>query len=93
MPAGKPVPRFVPTLTEVVKPGGPTIPPAMDHEQLVQQVLQLVRPRLEQQLRVSLHALVEQHLRVAAPRMQFELEEAIKVAVAQTITGASAAKK
>ncbi|MES2584747.1 MAG: hypothetical protein V4627_18620 [Pseudomonadota bacterium] len=93
MPATKPVPRFVPTLTEVVQPGRPITPAAIDIEQLVQQALHLARPRLEQQLRVALHALVEQHLRVEAPRMQLELEEAIKAAVAQTIAGGARAKK
>lgn len=90
MPANKPVPRFVPTLTEVVQPWLPITPPALDPEQLVQRALQLVGPRLEQQLRVSLHALVEQHLRVEAPRMQLELEEAIKAAVAQAVADARA---
>lgn len=93
MPANKPVPRFVPTLTEVVQPGLPATLPIIDLEQLVQQALQLARPRLEQQLRASLQALVEQQLRAEAPRMQHELEEAIKMAVAQTIAGATPANK
>ncbi len=93
MPATKPVPRFVPTLTEVVQPGLPITPTAIDPELLLEQVLQLARPRLEQQLRASLQALVEQHLHAAAPRMRHELEEAIKVAVAQTIAGVTPPKK
>ena len=93
MPANKPVPRFVPTLTEVVQPGHPFTPPAIDLDQLVLQALQLAKPRLEQQLRASLQALVEQQMRAAAPRIQHELEEAIKVAVAQTVAGLIRAEK
>lgn len=89
MPASKPVPRFVPTLTEVVQPGLRSAfaagVPAIDAEQLVAQALELARPRLEQQLRASLQALVEQHLQSAAPRLQHDLEEAVRAAVAQTL--------
>ncbi|MES2952278.1 MAG: hypothetical protein V4858_27440 [Pseudomonadota bacterium] len=92
MPANKPVPRFVPTLTEVVHPGLPILPTEIDAERLAEQVLQLVKPRLEQQLRASLQALIEQHMRTVAPRMQQELDDAIKVAVAQTIAHVTEAK-
>ena len=81
MPTNKPAPRFVPTLTEVVWPGLPKIPPAVDRDQLVEQVLQALKPRLEQQLRASIHAVVEQHLRAAAPQMQHDMEEAVEAAV------------
>lgn len=89
MPASKPVPRFVPTLTEVVQPGlRPNFQaglPAIDAEQLVTQALQLARPRLEQQLRASLQAMVEQHIQAAAPRLQEDLEGAVRAAVAQSL--------
>lgn len=85
MPTNKPVPRFVPTLTEVVRPGLPTQPSEIDPERLAEQVLQAVRPRLEQQLRASLQVLIEQHLRAAAPRVQRELEDAVLVAVTKAI--------
>lgn len=86
MPTNKPAPRFVPTLTEVVRPGLPKAPPAVDRDQLVEQVLQALRPRLEQQLRASLQAVVEQHLRTAAPRMQHDMEEAVEAAVSNAIS-------
>ena len=94
MPAIKPVPRFVPTLTEVVQPGLPISPsPApIDPAQLAEQVLKLVKPRLEQQLRASLQAVIEQHLRAAAPRMRSELQDAIQTAVSQAIANASSPK-
>ncbi len=85
MPTNKPVPRFVPTLTEVVKPGLPKAPPVVDRDQLVEQVLQALKPRLEQQLRASLQTVVEQHLRTAAPRMQHDMEEAVEAAVSNAI--------
>ncbi|MDO8286222.1 MAG: hypothetical protein Q7T69_14530 [Rhodoferax sp.] len=85
MPTNKPAPRFVPTLTEVVRPGLPKPPPAVDHDELVEQVLQALKPRLEQQLRASLQAVVEQHLRTAAPRMQHDMEEAVEAAVSNAI--------
>jgi hypothetical protein len=63
---------------------------AVDNEQLVQQVLQIVKPRIEQQLRVSLQALIEQHMRLAAPSLQRDIEGAVRVAVAQTLDRQSA---
>jgi len=85
MPTNKPAPRFVPTLTEVVRPGLPKPPPVVDRDELVEQVLQALKPRLEQQLRASLQAVVEQHLRTAAPRMQHDMEEAVEAAVSNAI--------
>lgn len=85
MPTNKAAPRFVPTLTEVVRPGLPKAPPVIDSDQLVEQVLQTLKPRLEQQLRASLQAVVELHLRTTAPRMQLDMEEAVKTAVSNAI--------
>jgi len=85
MPTNKPAPRFVPTLTEVVRPGLPKPPPPVDRDELVEQVLQALKPRLEQQLRASLQAVVEQHLRTVAPRMQHDMEEAVEAAVSNAI--------
>lgn len=90
MATNKPSGRFVPTLTEVVRPGMPLANHAVDDEQLVQQVLQMIKPRIEQQLRVSLKALVEQHMRLAAPSLQRDIEDAVRVAVAQTLDRQSA---
>ena len=63
MPDSKPVPRVVPTLTEVFLPGQPTTVAAVDPEWLAEQVLQAVKPKLEQQLRASLQVLIEQQMR------------------------------
>jgi len=93
MPTNKPAPRFVPTLTEVVRPGVPHRPPELDPQRLAEQVMQAVKPKLEQQLRASLQALVEQHLRDAAPRLQHELEDAVMAAVVKAIARANLPKK
>lgn len=85
MPTNKPAPRFVPTLTEVVRPGLPKAPSAVDRDQLVEQVLQALKPRLEQQLRASLQMVVEQHLRTTAPQMQRDMEEAVEAAVSNAL--------
>ena len=88
MSVNKPVPRFVPTLTEVVRPGlpqAPSAPTPIDPIQLAEQVLNIVKPRLEQQLRASLQTVIEQHLRSATPRIRAELQEAIQLAVTQSI--------
>jgi len=95
MSVSKPVPRFVPTLTEVVRPGlpqAPSVAKQIDPVQLAEQVLQIVKPRLEQQLRASLQTVIEQHLRTATPRIRAELQEAIQLAVAQSIAGLNQTK-
>ena len=82
MPASKTIPRFVPTLTEVVQPGPFVDLRSIDAEWLAEQVLQTVKPKLEQQLRASLQVLIEQQMRATAPSLHREMEEAIRVAVA-----------
>jgi hypothetical protein len=81
----KPALRFIPTLTEVVRPGVAPLPAPINPEYLVEQVLQAVRPRLEQQLRAALHALVEEQLRKASPQWQLDVENAVNAAVAQAV--------
>jgi len=93
MATQKPSARFVPTLTEVVQPGQADASPGMDRDTLVEQVLQTVKPKLEQQLRASLQALVEQQMREAAPRLQKDIEEAVDMAVALAIARMSRPKK
>ena len=93
MPDSKPVPRFVPTLTEVFQPGQPTAVTAIDPEWLAEHVLQTVKPKLEQQLRASLQVLIEQQMRATAPRLQQEMEEAIRVAVAHTLASVVKTKR
>ncbi len=69
MAASKPLPRFVPTLTEIVQPGGKAdlVAPAkpIDRDALIEQVLAAVKPRLEQQLRKSLTRMVDEQIHIA----------------------------
>jgi hypothetical protein len=83
MQTTKPIPRFVPTLTEVVRPSLAVPGPVIDRDALVKQVLETLRPRLEQQLRTVLHSLVEEQLRKASGDWQIEVETAVKAAVEQ----------
>lgn len=83
MSNSKPPPRFVPTLTEVVHPGQLPVAPPIDCERLVEQVLQSIKPRLEQQLRAALQTQVEEHMRVAATQWQQDIEDAVRSAVEQ----------
>lgn len=85
MPTSKAPNRFVPTLTEVVHPGRDAPRPVVDPQRLVEQVLQSIRPKLEQQLRAALHALVEEQIRLATPRLQQDIEDAVIAAVAQAL--------
>ncbi len=83
----KPVPRFVPTLTEVVRPGHASNGPLLvDREALVSQVLESLQPRLEQQLRITLHAVVEDQLRQASVQWQLEVENAVNAVVEQALS-------
>ena len=86
MLTSKQLPRFVPTLTEVVRPGAArTVQPSIDRERLIEQVLQAVKPRLEQQLRQALGPLIEEHIRKASPQWRSDIEATVESAVAQLL--------
>jgi hypothetical protein len=85
MLTAKPPIRFVPTLTEVVRPGVAPPTPVIDREVLVQQVLQAVKPLLEQQLRTELYALVEEQLCKTQHQWQLDVETAVNAAVSQAM--------
>lgn len=86
MLTSKPLPRFVPTLTEVVRPGAArTVQPSIDRERLIEQVLQAVKPRLEQQLRQSLGPLIDEHIRKASPQWHSDIESTVESAVARLL--------
>ena len=88
----KPATRFVPTLTEVVRPGTVARDATVDVERLAEQVLQEVRLRLEQQLRSTLHTLVEDELRKASSQWQVELETAVQSAIERELATDSSSK-
>lgn len=85
MPSNKPLPRFVPTLTEVVRHGVAQPTPPLDHERLVEQVLQVVKPRLEQQLRQSLRVLIDEQIRQASPQWRSDIETTVESVVTRAL--------
>ncbi len=85
MTTSKSSPRSVPTLTEVVHVGQPKTSIAIDSNQLMKDVLRLIKPRLEQQLRASLQVVLDRHLQTWASQIQKELETTVQAAVAQAI--------
>ena len=84
-------PRFVPTLTEVVQVhiGGNAPSPvttAIDHEALVQRVLQRVDVALDRQLREAVAALVLDHTQNLIPRLRLEIEAAVRTCVSSAVS-------
>jgi hypothetical protein len=83
--AGRIPPRYVPTLTEVVK-GAPAVAPAqplMAQEQLVQRVMQRIDITLERRLREAIAAKVLEQTRALGPALREEIEVVVRQAVAQ----------
>jgi len=85
MSTGKPLHRFVPTLTEVFHPGETTPAAPIDAQALVDEVLQTIKPRLEQQLRATLQAAVDEQMRVAAVGWERDIHAAVQTAVARAL--------
>lgn len=79
-------PRYVPTLTEVVKsaPGAREAADAgMLQEELVHRVLRRVDLTLERKLREAIAATVLEHTRSIAPVLREEIEAVVRDAVAR----------
>ena len=88
MATSKPTPRFLPTLTEVVRPPHPPEPPPqtrIDTDAMVDKVMQAVSPHIESQLRELVSDLVQEQLRELAPRIQHDLEQMVRAAVEGTV--------
>jgi hypothetical protein len=82
--AGRPPPRYVPTLTEVVKGGqGTPAQPNLSEEQLVQRVMQRIDLTLERRLREAIAAKVLEQTRALGPALREEIETVVRQAVAQ----------
>lgn len=92
----KNLPRFLPTLTEVVKPGdaaaaasgeaAPVLPPMPTAEELVERVMQRLAPTLEIRLRAVMTALVQEQVSAMEPYLWQEVDQALR----QTVTAAVA---
>ena len=95
-----PVPRFIPTLTEVVAapPTVPGAPPAVQaaparspedvaelEERLVQRILQRVELGLSDRLTDALAAAVIEQTRSLLPRVRDEVVEAVRATVSEAV--------
>jgi hypothetical protein len=80
-------PRFVPTLTDVVKSSAApaTGAPDVSEEQFVQRVMQRVDLALERRLREAIAAAVLEQTRSMAPLLRAEIESAVRQTVAQAL--------
>ena len=79
-------PRYVPTLTEVVRPTSAQAPVAglpITQEQLVRRVMQQVDMTLERKLREAVAATVLEHTRAIAPLLREEIEAVVRETVTQ----------
>lgn len=96
MTPGRNPPRYVPTLTEVVK-GAPetrgAAPGALSEDQLVQRVMQRVDMTLERRLREAIAATVLEQTRSIAPLLREEIEAVVRETVAQAFADEAAGKR
>jgi hypothetical protein len=78
-------PKFVPTLTEVVRSGATLAPgkPGVTQEQLVERVMQRVDMMLERKLREAIAATVLEQTRALGPILREEIELVVREAVSQ----------
>ncbi|AMO24969.1 hypothetical protein GCM10027034_06210 [Ramlibacter solisilvae] len=92
--AGRTPPRYVPTLTEVVK-GGPAAAPAQPvaQEQLIQRVMQKIDLTLERRLREVIAAKVLEQTRGLGPALRDEIEAMVRQAVEQAFQEETAPTK
>lgn len=87
-------PRFVPTLTEVVK-GGKAAAPAEGgpaQEQLVMRVMQRVDLTLDRRLREAIASTVLEQTRALGPILREEIELVVREAVSQAFAEEFAAE-
>jgi hypothetical protein len=90
--AARTPPKFVPTLTEVVRGGAPSRgEESASQEQLVQRVMQRVDMALERRLRESIAAAVLEQTRSLAPILREEIELVVREAVSRAFADEIAA--
>lgn len=92
MPSRTP-PRYVPTLTEVIKPApAPATPgPGLTPEQLIHRVMQRVDMTLERRLREGIATMVLEQTRELGPLLRDEIESVVRETVAQAFADEAAA--
>ena len=87
-------PRFVPTLTEVVRaPVGAAPEPVFLEEQLVQRVMQRVELSLDRKLREAIATVVLEQTRSLGPTLREQIETVVRQAVTQALVDEIAAQQ
>lgn len=93
MQAPKATPRFLPTLTEVVKPSAPLseepmqpsaeapVPSPLTQDALVAAVMERLLPNLEHQVQNALRQSLQAQLELLLPAVMADLEDAVRSAV------------
>jgi len=88
--ASRKPPRFVPTLTEVVRPATEPRPAPvgeLSQERIVEKVMQRVDLILERRLREAIAAAVLEQTRTIAPLLREEIEAVVRESVARALAG------
>jgi hypothetical protein len=88
MTAPRVPPKFVPTLTEVVRrsEGVPSTGAEITREErIVQRVMQRLDAELEQRLREAVASLVVEQTRALGPRLREDIEASVREAVAEAL--------
>lgn len=90
------LPRFLPTLTEVVDPASVPVTavaasPGLSDHALIERVVQRLAPLLERQLHERLGALVDARLAQIAVQLQHELEQTLRRSVQEALAEERAA--
>jgi hypothetical protein len=84
--AARTPPRFVPTLTDVVKGPAPTpLTPAVSEEQLVHRIMQRVDLTLDRRLREAVATVVLEQTRDLGPLLREEIELVVRQAVSKAL--------
>lgn len=89
-------PRYVPTLTEVVRSPVPSVAsPAAgpDQEQWVRRIMQRVELTLDRRLREAVAAVIVEQTRNLGPLLREEVEAVVREAVAQALSDELAASQ
>jgi hypothetical protein len=98
MQAPKATPRFLPTLTEVVKPSAPLseepmqpsaeapVPSPLTQDALVAAVMERLLPNLEHQVQNALRQSLQAQLELLLPAVMADLEDAVRSAVREAAT-------
>jgi hypothetical protein len=79
-------PRFVPTLTEVVRESTTVpAPPGPVPDELVRRLMQRVDLTLERRLREAIATVVLEHTRELGPALRERIEDVVRQSVAQAL--------